>query len=284
MGVLKLVFYITFIIVIAFIAIRIYRKKEKLELKGFYLALIALIISIIPFVETIFNLIPQKNIDIISITPVCVYREFDRVKITPLPYELGCYLILEIRNHNKDSYISSFQINGNLRVKEMDYIVLHSNVGKKIDSILIEYKERKPFYKIAWSTWPYRNNYPLKVEANSQQYIILTLWDPILNGQREDGWRVPLEDYFGYKNDNIMPKRANAFPSAQDFFEMSGQYNIQGINNNIKDKEIKFVINVNGKIEKYDSGLLKEPIIIDNESWEKQPLEKILLREDKLIN
>lgn len=279
----KLLFYGMFIIGISFIAIMIYRKKDNLELKGFYLALIAITISIIPFVETIFNLIPQKNIDIISITPICVYKEFNKVKITPQQYELGCYLILEIRNHNKDSYISSFQINGNLRVKETDCLVLLieeiNNTANKYDSII----ERIPYYKIAWSTWPYKNSFPIKIEANSRQHIIFTLWDPILNGQREYGWSVPVEDYFGYKKDNTLPKRINAKPSAQDFFEMAGQYNIQGINKNLIDKEIKFIITVNGKPEKFNIDLLNKPIVIDFEDWERKPLEKILLREDKLL-
>jgi len=284
MGNLKLLFYIIFIIVIAFIAIRIYKKKEKLELKGFYLALIALIISIVPFVETVFDLIPHKPLDIISVTPVCIYKEFKGVKLKPQPYEIGCYLIVETKNYDKDSYISSFQLSGKLRAREIDYIGAHINIGKPIDSIQIKYKDKIPYYKIAWHAWPYKGNYPIKIEAKCNQYLIFTLWEPILNGQREDGWYVPVQDYFGYKKGNISPKRINSYPSAYDFFEISGWYNITGINKNILDKDINFIITINGKQINFDINLLKEPISIDNESWENQPLEKILLREDRLIN
>ncbi len=275
----KLLFYIIFIIVIALIAIRIYKKKEKLELKGFYLALIALIISIVPFVETVFDLIPHKPLDIISVTPVCIYKEFKGVKLKPQPYEIGCYLIAEIKNQSKDSYISSFQISGNLRVKETDCLILLIDTEKNYDSIV----EKIPYYSIAWSTWPYKNSFPIKLEANSRQYVIFTLWDPILNGQRDYGWSVPVEDYFGYKKGDISPKRVNAKSSAQDFLEITGWYNIQGINKNLIDKEINFIITVNGTPEKFDMNLLKAPVVLSIEDWENKPLEKILLCEDRLI-
>lgn len=232
------------------------------------------------------QMLPSAPLAVEGITPVCVLRERKDLTVNgwPAPQEWAMYLVCAINNGGRDTYIDSLSISGKLPLGLVDYMTLHSTVGHSISDIEEEFNSKRPFYRVRWGAWPTDSSAPFHLAPSESRLLIFTLWDPIISGQREAGWRVPREDYIGTTVPLKEPTRQCGFPSAQEFLSLRAGGHIAGMNTNLLGRSIVWQVRVNGEVSQIPSKLIRSAKVVSEAEWKSNPLIKILNREDvKLV-
>lgn len=262
------------------------KSKQNLIRKSFILSILVFVYSLIPDPLGLYDRLPLSTLKVNKIIPVCVVRD---IKVTlpeghKMPQEWGMYLVCEVVNGEKDSYIESINIFGDLPLDLSFYIPLDFNIGRSIEEIEQEFEEKQPFYRIRWLAWPTSLPSAYHLSPREPGLLVFTLWNPIIYGDREAGWFCPYEDYIGYSYPRKEPVRQCGYPSAHQFLTLQIGHNIKGLNPDLFTENISWTIRVNGESEQLSHKTIDDIVIVTYKEWENEPLRKILERGDERIS
>lgn len=286
-----ILFSIIFCILVLFIVLSLLIPKlrkfvwiSKISYFAPIISVITLCIAFIPIFDKIF----PPSIKILDITPICVINK--RPDLTPKDWpifdEYSLYLLLNVQSKSRNVFVSAIDIFGKLYLTSNEYFMAFKHVGKTIVDIQKECSEKRPFYQISWSAWPTIEKGAIKLEPHESKLILFTLLEPIISGQRESGYIMPIYEYIGYEIDNIRPKRLNSYPSTNGFLKYAIEndaFYLSGIRDDFQNGNISFQIRLGGKNIIADKIKIKNLKIFHNININEEPLEKLYSRGDKKI-
>jgi len=284
---METIFWLLYLAVIVVFFIFIIKRKFRDEnTASRIIAASALIIASLPSVLKLRASIFDFQAKIISLTPVCVYDDFEVPfeEDTVTFYKLGMYIVLEIENGAEVSYISALDITGKIPVSINHYLTDgFANCGMTIYDIQEEYEKNDPYYRIGWVAWPYLHDGEIVLEERQTGYIIFELWEPIPGGQRERGYRNDITDYFG--DNSHLPARTHGFPSMTTFCNTErGSGGIPtGLRSVFLSDSVRFSLRLGRNNLNIPKDVFESLILVSKDDWDGMHISRILHRGDEEV-
>ena len=250
---------------------------SRLGYIGFWIAIIGVPAVLITYFTLIKNFI-DRNPEILEVKPF-VYidqREDLKYKDWPAPTDLGLFFIVHIKNGSRVSTINGLKIKTDKYYLDLnDYFTLHKNIGKIIDEIEKEWKEKIPYYSIDWDAYLSDKNQKKVLFPHDEAYIGIVLLDPIINGQSESEWQAQREKYVGYENDTIVSKITRKYPEFGLIFK---DFNINKLPPKKIRQELDFYLLVNDKELFIEKSLFTFIDRVNKHEYDNDSFEKMFLR------
>lgn len=246
--------------------------KQKSKHATTTIAVIALLFSMGQLIFPKLNTwLFSPSLEVLSLTPVCVYSHTkwnfpndDSVSMT----NLGMYFIAEIKNGHETVFISAIDISGRLPISQRQYLMMKDCVGRPLADVKDEWQQKQPYTQISWQAEPTGYKCAVKLEPNEPRHIRFTLWDLIPSGQRQSGYRLPIENYWGYADGSKSPRLSNGWPSANDLFvwrPFTGMpYRIR---DDFRTKKISFTLRCGHETVHIESDKIDFLRVISEEQW-----------------
>lgn len=219
------------------------------------------------------------EIEVKSIIPAMIY-ETKEMTITGERINFmnkGISLVLHVKSNYKPITISRLKIRGKMFISPNFYLVQDCHVGRAIEEVYQEWEKRKPYIKVDWTAFIDEKKSDNTLNEFDDKLICFNLIDPIVSGQAESGWEIPVSDYFGYSDGSKEPTKTRTYPEFDFFFKTEvGQDFPFGIRDEIKNGDIQFILIAGSKEIVIPYEYFKKPTLFKKYYWDKNPIEKLI--------
>ncbi len=220
------------------------------------------------------------DVKVTSITPVMIYKKriwpfSSDKKITIM--DKGISLVLHLESGSKPVVVSRLKVIGKVFVSSNFYLAGQDCVGRTLDDLGKEWEDRRPYVKIDWTAVVDEKKSSSTLNAFDDQFICFNLMEPIVDGQSEDGWEMPISDYFGHLDGSKEPTKTRTYPKFDFFFKRVDHQDFpSGIRDEIKNGDIKFILMAGSKeiVIPYES--FNSSKLYPEKYWDKNPIEKLM--------
>ena len=218
-----------------------------------------------------------------SLTPVMIYqyKEFTFSPEKKVKFmDKGVSFAIHMKSESKPITVSRLKVKGKIFISPNRYLPLDENVGRNIEEIYREWEERKPYIVADWTAVIDHPKSNESLTAFDDKVLSFTLIDPIVSGQPESGWTVPFSDYLGYSDGSKKPIKLRTYPEFNFIFKTEiGKEFPFDIRDEIKNGDLAFSLVAGSKEYPIPFGYFRKPKLFRKEYWDKNPLEKIIFRD-----
>ncbi|MCK4808153.1 MAG: hypothetical protein KAS90_00880 [Candidatus Aenigmarchaeota archaeon] len=236
------------------------------------ITLIGVIIGVIVGGLAIWNYLNPPSIEVIDWTPILIYNEKEVLNVfnnvSETIFEEGIGFVVHVQTESRPVNLKCLEITGEMLLTPNEYLFFASDdvVGRVIDEIGEEWKEKEPYTSVKWTAWSIDDE---ELKGPSYKHIRFILMEPMIYGQREIGYEMPVYDYVGFLD------------GSKEAAMISGYSNVDFVfRDGIKTGKIELFLRVGIKQVQLPYSKMKPIKSYSKEEWESESFEKHFLKGD----